>query len=85
MTIQSTFPVPVEHRPRSPKPFLSTQQAFVLNLNQHWFTMRRFGQPGGNGHWFNLNSSFEYPERVGEMYLGMVLQQAEAEGMAPCD
>jgi hypothetical protein len=69
----------------SPKTFLSTQQAFVLNLNQHWFTLRRFGQPGGTGHWFNLNSFFESPERIGKMYLGMVLQQAEAEGATPCD
>lgn len=60
--------------------FSSTQQAFVLNLNQHWFTLRRFGQPGGNGHWYNLNSSLDSPERIGKMYLGMVLQQAETEG-----
>lgn len=58
----------------------STQQAFVLNLNQHWFTLRRFGQPGGTGHWYNLNSFFDTPERIGKMYLGMVLQQAEMEG-----
>ncbi|KAF8313131.1 Josephin-domain-containing protein [Clavulina sp. PMI_390] len=57
-----------------------TQQAFVLNLEQHWFSIRRFGHPGGNGHWFNLNSFYDAPERVGKMYLGMVLQQAEMEG-----
>jgi len=82
MTIQGAFAVPTV-APRSdapPKTFPSTQQAFLLNLNQHWFTLRRFGQPDGNGHWFNLNSFFDSPERIGKTYLGMVLQQAEAEG-----
>ncbi|KAF9475531.1 Josephin-domain-containing protein [Pholiota conissans] len=64
-----------------------TQLAFILNLEQHWFTMRRFGMANadvdlddGNGHWFNLNSFLPAPEWVGKLYLGMVLQQAEAEG-----
>ncbi|KAF5385834.1 hypothetical protein D9615_002249 [Tricholomella constricta] len=64
-----------------------TQLAFILNLEQHWFTLRRFGhaepdinKDAGNGHWFNLNSVFDEPEWVGKLYLGMVLQQAEAEG-----
>ncbi|KAG5724194.1 Ataxin-3 [Termitomyces sp. T112] len=63
------------------------QLAFILNLNQHWFTLRRFGhaEPNinndvGNGHWFNLNSFLPQPEWVGKLYLGMVLQQAESEG-----
>ncbi len=59
----------------------STQQSFILNHNHHWFTMRRFGDPESIGHWFNLNSSFEKPQRVGATYLGMVLDQAEAEGI----
>ena len=66
----------------------STQLAFILNLEQHWFTLRRFGEAkanvgldDGNGHWFNLNSFLSIPEWVGKLYLGMVLQQAEAEGM----
>jgi ataxin-3 len=58
----------------------STQLAFVLNLEQHWFTLRRFGRPGGKGFWFNLNSFLPSPEWVGNTYLGMVLQQAEREG-----
>ncbi|KDR75875.1 hypothetical protein GALMADRAFT_248614 [Galerina marginata CBS 339.88] len=64
-----------------------TQLAFILNLEQHWFTLRRFGNANpnidlddGNGHWFNLNSFLPAPEWVGKLYLGMVLQQAEAEG-----
>jgi len=64
-----------------------TQLGFILNLQQHWFTLRRFGnasanidQDEGDGHWFNLNSFLPHPEWVGKLYLGMVLQQAEAEG-----
>ncbi|CDO72490.1 hypothetical protein BN946_scf184980.g31 [Trametes cinnabarina] len=34
----------------------------------------------GDGHWFNLNSFLNRPERIGKLYLGMFLQQAEAEG-----
>ncbi|KAG8734282.1 hypothetical protein FRC10_011802 [Ceratobasidium sp. 414] len=58
----------------------STQLAFVLNLEQHWFTLRRFGHRHGKGFWFNLNSFLPSPEWVGSTYLGMVLQQAEQEG-----
>ncbi|KAJ6593923.1 Josephin-domain-containing protein [Mycena capillaripes] len=51
-----------------------TQLAYILNLESHWFTLRRFGP-----HWFNLNS-FSKPEWISKLYLGMVLQQAEADG-----
>ncbi|KAI0661294.1 Josephin-domain-containing protein [Cubamyces menziesii] len=66
-----------------------TQMGFILNQSQHWYTLRRFGlvspDPSldadpGNGHWFNLNSFLAAPERIGKLYLGMFLQQAEAEG-----
>ncbi|CAE6530005.1 unnamed protein product [Rhizoctonia solani] len=57
-----------------------TQLGFVLNLEQHWFTLRRFGHPRRKGHWFNLNSFLGSPEWVGNTYLGMVLQEAEKEG-----
>ncbi|KAG9056950.1 hypothetical protein FS842_009073 [Serendipita sp. 407] len=64
-----------------------TQLGFILNLEQHWFTIRRFGpadpdpsKDKGVGHWFNLNSFLPKPEWVSRTYLGMVLQQAENEG-----
>lgn len=64
-----------------------TRLAFILNLEQHWFTLRRFGPANadasldhGDGHWFNLNSFLPEPEWVSKTYLGMVLQQAETEG-----
>ncbi|KAH9009262.1 Josephin-domain-containing protein [Lactarius hengduanensis] len=56
------------------------QRAFILNYGQHWFTLRRFGNSEGAGYWFNLNYFLDRPEWIGETYLGMVLQQAEAEG-----
>ena len=65
-----------------------TQLGFILNLEEHWFTLRRFGpaEPDlsadpGIGHWFNLNSCVDKVEWVSRTYLGMVLQQAEAEGL----
>lgn len=56
--------------------------AFILNHQQHWFTLRRFGslENPESGHWFNLNSFLNEPEWVGKLYLGMVLSQAEDEG-----
>ncbi|KAH8828047.1 Josephin-domain-containing protein [Flagelloscypha sp. PMI_526] len=64
-----------------------TQLAFILNYEQHWYTLRRFGdaksnvaEDPGHGHWFNLNSYKSQPEWVSKTYLGMVLQQAEADG-----
>ncbi|CEH16285.1 Ataxin 3/Josephin [Ceraceosorus bombacis] len=52
------------------------QLAFILNLEQHWFCLRRFGP----GWWFNLNSCIDAPAWVGPSYLGALLDQAESEG-----
>ncbi|KAF9520269.1 hypothetical protein BS47DRAFT_1387314 [Hydnum rufescens UP504] len=57
-----------------------TQEAFILNLDQHWFTIRRFGSPDGHKHWFNLNSFLESPEHVRRTYLSMMLDESEIEG-----
>ncbi|KAH0827881.1 Josephin-domain-containing protein [Lanmaoa asiatica] len=57
-----------------------TQLAFVLNQNQHWYTLRRFGNSEENGHWFNLDSAKSSPQWVSKTYLGMFLQQAEQDG-----
>jgi len=74
-----------EMRPYHERPH--AQLAFILNLEQHWFTLRRFGHAepsldndAGRGHWFNLNSCLPSPEWVGKLYLDTVLQQSEAEG-----
>ncbi|KAK7053302.1 hypothetical protein VNI00_003928 [Paramarasmius palmivorus] len=61
--------------------------AFILNHQQHWYTLRRFGpafpnldEDPGEGHWFNLNSFSVSPEWVGKLYLGMFLQEVERQG-----
>ena len=60
----------------------SNQTAFVLNHNQHWYTLRRFGNTSipGDGHWFNLDSTKHQPQWISKLYLGMFLQQAENDG-----
>lgn len=68
----------------------NAQFAFILNLEQHWFTVRRFGIAAivenatpaevEKTHWFNLNSFLDGPEWIGKLYLGMMLKQAEEEG-----
>ncbi|TFK75408.1 Josephin-domain-containing protein [Pluteus cervinus] len=74
-----------EMRPYHDRPYVHL--AFILNLDHHWFTLRRFGHPTSNidldpgeGHWFNLNSFSPQPEWVSKLYLAMVLQQAESDG-----
>ncbi|KAG9316637.1 Josephin-domain-containing protein [Chiua virens] len=57
-----------------------SQLAFVLNQNQHWYTLRRFGDSQESGHWFNLDSSKPGSQWVSKTYLGMFLQQAEHDG-----
>ncbi|GJJ06438.1 hypothetical protein Clacol_000630 [Clathrus columnatus] len=60
----------------------TNQMAFILNHQQHWFSLRRFGdlRDSESGHWFSLNSFLQAPEWVGKLYLGMMLSQAEDEG-----
>ncbi|KAH8119567.1 Josephin-domain-containing protein [Phellopilus nigrolimitatus] len=80
----------VRWRSEQMRPFQAaprTQLAFVLNLHQHWFTLRRFGSARtdpasdpGEGHWFNLNSQYPAPKWVSRTYLGMFLEQSEQEG-----
>ncbi|VDB95242.1 unnamed protein product [Peniophora sp. CBMAI 1063] len=64
-----------------------TQLGFILNHQQHWFALRRFGnlspnpyEPATNSHWFNLNSYLPKPEWVGNAYLGALLAQAQQDG-----
>ncbi|KAH7914112.1 Josephin-domain-containing protein [Hygrophoropsis aurantiaca] len=74
-----------EMRPYQTHPH--TQLAFILNQNQHWYTLRRFGphdsntlNGNGDGHWFNLNSSESSPQWISKLYLDMFLQHAESDG-----
>ncbi|KAG2129822.1 Josephin-domain-containing protein [Suillus bovinus] len=75
----------VRWRSEAMKPYQNephNQVAFVLNQNQHWYTLRRFGDltVPGDGHWFNLDSTKRQPRWISKLYLGMFLQQAESDG-----
>ncbi|RUS16564.1 ataxin-3-like protein [Endogone sp. FLAS-F59071] len=51
--------------------------AFICNLQEHWYTLRRFAVPT---RWYNLNSTLKEPQWISGTYLGMMLQQIKAEG-----
>ncbi|EDV29463.1 uncharacterized protein TRIADDRAFT_51826 [Trichoplax adhaerens] len=53
-----------------------SQNAFICNLQQHWFTIRKFGKQ----QWFNLNSIKSEPELITDTYLSIYLAQLEQEG-----
>ncbi|POW20614.1 hypothetical protein PSHT_03310 [Puccinia striiformis] len=54
------------------------QEAFILNHDLHWFTLRRFGQ--SVDRWYNLNSmADDSPKWIGPTFLSMAIAQAEAE------
>lgn len=66
----STSPVAVASRTDP-----TSQNAFICNYREHWFTIRRIGR-----QWFNLNSLLTGPELVSDTFLGMFLVQLETEG-----
>ncbi|KAI8591506.1 Josephin-domain-containing protein [Geranomyces variabilis] len=56
----------------------TSETAFICNLQEHWFTLRRFG--GSSKRWYNLNSMFQEPAYVSETYLALLLAQLQTEG-----
>ncbi|KAF9423489.1 Ataxin-3 [Podila epigama] len=52
--------------------------AFICNLDQHWYTLRRFGP--SIHRWYDLNSMLPEPRHMSATFLGMTLSQLEAEG-----
>ncbi|KAJ3163444.1 Ataxin-3 [Geranomyces michiganensis] len=56
----------------------TTETAFICNLQEHWFTLRRFG--GSSKRWYNLNSMYQEPAYVSETYLTLLLAQLQNEG-----
>ncbi|RUO97081.1 ataxin-3-like protein [Jimgerdemannia flammicorona] len=67
-THQSDFALAHHHR---------DELAFICNLQEHWYTLRRFALPS---RWYNLNSMLDGAEWISETYLGMMLRQIESEG-----
>ncbi|KAF9581205.1 Ataxin-3 [Lunasporangiospora selenospora] len=54
------------------------EKAFICNLDQHWYTLRRFGP--STERWYDLNSLHPTPRHMSSTFLGMTLSQLEAEG-----
>ncbi|KAG0177924.1 Ataxin-3 [Apophysomyces sp. BC1034] len=45
--------------------------AYICHLQQHWFTLRRFGKR----RWYNLDSTQVAPSYLTDVYLGLLLQR----------
>lgn len=52
-----------------------SERAFICNLQNHWFAIRKLGK-----QWFNLNSMKSHPEFISDTYLSLLLAQLQAEG-----
>ncbi|KAF9373588.1 Ataxin-3 [Podila verticillata] len=52
--------------------------AFICNLEEHWYTLRRFGP--SIHRWYDLNSMHPKPQHMSSTYLGMTLSQLQAGG-----
>merc|ERR1712224_460077 len=51
------------------------EKAFICNLQNHWFAIRRLG-----AQWFNLNSMKSQAEFISDTYLSLLLAQLQTEG-----
>ena len=53
----------------------SEENAFILNRQSHWLTLRKI-----NERWWNLNSTLLKPEEITEFYLSAFLAQFREDG-----
>lgn len=53
----------------------TTVQAFIFNMESHWFCVRRF-----HNHWFDLNSLLNKPRYMSSLYLTEYLRQMKDDG-----
>ncbi|KAI1723248.1 josephin domain-containing protein [Ditylenchus destructor] len=53
----------------------STGKAYICNLNEHWFTIRKFGS-----YWFILNSCNRGPKPITDTYLNMYMHEIANKG-----
>lgn len=72
MPIGSADPLAVQARSDP-----SLCSAFILNLHEHWFSLRRFGN--SPDRWYNLNS-MGAPSHVSVTYLDLLLTQMREQG-----
>ncbi|KAJ3008712.1 UNVERIFIED_CONTAM: Ataxin-3 [Siphonaria sp. JEL0065] len=63
---------------KSAKEDPASQNAYILNLNEHWLTLRRFG--GSRNRWYNLDSTLDGPKYISEFYLQALLAELGAQG-----
>ncbi|KAG2423851.1 hypothetical protein HXX76_015011 [Chlamydomonas incerta] len=54
----------------------TTAEAFICNLQEHWFTLRRVA----DGEWWNFNSLFPAPQPLSTFYLTAFLDTLRDEG-----
>jgi len=54
---------------------LSAEQAYVCNLDSHWYTLRKI-----NGKWFNTNSLLPVPQFVSDSFLGLMIKTLAEQG-----
>ncbi|GLI65124.1 hypothetical protein VaNZ11_008577 [Volvox africanus] len=54
----------------------TTADAFICNLHEHWFTLRRVAP----GEWWNFNSLFPAPQPLSTFYLQAFLDSLRGEG-----
>ena len=66
-----------EYRTNFVCPRMGTK-AFICNFNQHWLTLRMFGQ--GQNRWYDLNSMHSQPRHISCTFLDMYLLQLAQEG-----
>eukprot|EP00039_Didymoeca_costata_P001692 m.54333 g.54333 ORF g.54333 m.54333 type:complete len:244 (-) comp10918_c0_seq2:49-780(-) len=53
----------------------SQENAYICWLQQHWFTLRKI-----DNVWYNLDSRQEAPQRITDLYLGLIIDQLITEG-----
>ncbi len=53
----------------------TTVQAFIFNMESHWFCVRRF-----HTHWYDLNSLLNKPRYMSSLYLTEYLRQMKEDG-----
>ncbi|XP_018017602.2 ataxin-3-like isoform X1 [Hyalella azteca] len=49
--------------------------AYICNMKEHWFTIRKIGN-----QWFNLNSLLAFPELLSNTYVSLFLAQLQKQG-----
>jgi len=55
-------------------------EAYILNRQDHWLSLRKITDGRGVGHWLDLNSLKKFPEHISDFYLSAVLAQMKEDG-----